>query len=164
MKFRMMLAALLLAAGLVSVTGCGKAKNGTDNAKTETKVATEADKAVEICKKFAAAMERSDFYNAAKYCTGDRERQVRLSGDCLREARLSGQPVAVEMFSFDKNTRLRVKDGVLEGDKVKVSVDRVKEDSSGNITKVEGYYMLRKNIDGEWKIYEEKFVSEKKGK
>ena len=93
MKFRMLLSALLLAAGLVFVTGCGKKADPKAEAKKK------ADTPTEVVSKFIAAVKQCDFDTAAKLCDGKLKTEMEQAGKEFKTASEADKKAAKEQMA-----------------------------------------------------------------
>ena len=131
MKFRMLLSALLLAAGLVFVAGCDK--------KAETKAEKKADTPTEVENKYAAAFKSGDFATAASLCHGKQKEFVEAMGKGYANAsEKEKQQFKEQMAGFS----FSVKKEEIDGDYAKLTVD---------VNGKEDFEYLKK-VGGEWKV------------
>ena len=134
MKFRMMLSALLLAAGVMFVAGCAK--------KTVAKKKKQATPAIEVCQKFFDSVRKCDFTAAAEFCDGE------MKDDMEKKARELGKDEEKKKL-FEKNIRgvkLEFKSENIDKDFAVVEFIEVRD----GVRRIDTQY-LRK-IDGKWKL------------
>ena len=147
MKFRMMLSALLLAAGLVFVnTGCGKKAEKT----AEKKAATPTD----VAKKFSDCLKKMDFDAAAAFCDGKMQEDVKNGAKQfaeMKEKAAKGDEQAKQVLAeVEKNSnamKIEFKGEKIEGDYAVVETVTTNPDGKTN---EETTYL--KKVNGEWKL------------
>ena len=145
MKFRMMLSALLLAVGLVFVTGCGKK---ADAKKAEAK----AETPTEVAKKALEAMNKMDFDTFVALSDGKQQEEAKKmaeefkqikeradKGDAQAKRQLESIQTASAGVTFE------IKGEKIEGDFAEVEFTII-PDGKGKIEK-----MYFKKVNGQWK-------------
>jgi PBP1b-binding outer membrane lipoprotein LpoB len=145
MKFRMILSALLLAAGIVFVGGCSKSPSPSD-----------------VAKKFCEAMKKNDFATAAKYCDGQQKEAIERMGKHLTEmkeivAKGSNESnkdeiasLKEEIASMEKSNsemKYEIKGEKIEGDAATVTIAFTYANGKTEEEKVHC-----KKVNGEWKL------------
>ena len=134
MKFRMMLSALLLAAGVLFIAGCAK-KAAVQEKKKDTPL-------IDLCKKCFDATGKCDFAAAAEFCDGE------LKADLEKMARESAEDAEKKKL-FEKNFRgvkFEFKSEKIDKDFAAVEFVEVRDGVRRNDTQY-----LRK-VDGKWKL------------
>ena len=138
MKFRMLLSALLLAAGVSFVAGCGK--------KAVVKEEKKATPVIDVCKKCFDAVQKCDFAAAAEFCDGE------LKLDMEKKARECREDKDKKEL-FEKNIRdvkFEFKSEKIDKDIAAVEFVEIRNGSRRSDTQY-----LRK-VDGKWKLVSRK--------
>ena len=150
MKFRMLLSALLLAAGLVFVAGCGN--------KTEAKTEKKADTPTDVAKKIAAAKSKLDFAAIVTMCDGEAKKNAEEGAkelEGVKAAAAKGDATAkqqLEMLgAMFAKTKCEVKSEKIEGDYA--VLDTVVTDEEGKAKEDKWHF---KKVGGEWKHIDKK--------
>jgi hypothetical protein len=150
MKVRILLSALLLAAGLAFVSGCGR----KCEAKTAEQVRT--DTPTEVAQKAIAALKQQDFAAIAELAYGKAQeelmqhavkfselKQAAESGDKAKKIQLAQVQKMFERISIE------IKGENIDGEYAVIEVVRVLDGR----TSVDKMYL--KNVNGEWKLVAE---------
>ena len=143
MKFRMMLSALLLAAGLVCVSGC---KGG----KKVAAKAGEPTTPTEVAGAFFKAVVEGREADAVKLCTGKNvEKDVKEAvSDLQKKAQADPKSKAAIEFNALKNAKFA--DEEIKGGKATVNmVVTIEIDGEKNVNKVS---FILKQVEGKWKL------------
>ena len=155
MKFRMLLSALLLAAGVLFFAGCDKKAE----TKAESKTDKNADTPTEVVNKYAAAMRKMDFAAAARLCYGRQKEEIEDIGKQIaniKAAADNGNENARRLYEqrakpgFAK-FKIEIKSEKIEGDFA--ILDFVMHNPDDTVKEEKGYL---KKINGEWKLISEK--------
>ena len=157
MNVRMLLSALLLAAGLTFVAGCGR------KAEEKTAEAVHVDTPTEVAQKAIAALKQQDFAAIAELAYGKAQedlmkhaakfaelKQAAESGNKAKKLQLAQVQKMFERISIE------IKSENIDGEYAVVEVERVLDGR----TSVDKMYL--KNVNGEWKLVaEEEFAPAK---
>ena len=154
MKFRMLLSALLLAAGILCVAGCGKKVE----AKAEAKDAEKLNSPTAVMKKLCAALNKMDFAAAAKLCDGKAKNDIEGMAkevEQLKAAAAKGDEKSKKMFAQIKDgfakMKIEVKSEKIEGEFAILESVMTRFDGE---TREEKIYL--KKIGGDWKLIDDK--------
>lgn len=156
MKFRMMLSALLLAAGIVCVSGCKGGK------KTAAK-AGEPTTPTEVAGAFFTAVVEGREADAAKLCTGknvekDVKEAVSAIADLQKKAKDDPKGKAAIEFNALKNAKFA--DEEIKGGKATVNmVLTIEIDGEKHVNKVS---IILKQVEGKWKLDADAMDAKKK--
>ena len=150
MKFRMLLSALLLAAGLVCVTGCGKKAA----AKAGDKAAAKSETPTAVVNKANELMKQLNFAEVVPLCDGqmktDMERAAKQFAELKAKAdkgdATAKQIIAMQKEAFEKR-KFEVKSEKIDGDFAELITNVT--DGDGKTQEVKGHL---KKVNGEWKL------------
>ena len=134
MKFRMMLSALLLAAGLVFVTGCKKSPS-------------------EVAKKSLEAMKKQDFDTIIALSDGKQQEEAKKFAEefkQMKEEADKGDANAKQALELYQKMTYEIKGEKIEGDFAEVEVAM----TMGGMTQTEKMHF--KKVNGEWKVIADK--------